>query len=229
MNEWFKTIGAVSVLCCCSFASGCNRIELDPMTIEVPDDGPAADVAPAPNLLAVRWSQLTPFLTPYGTDAYNTFYNPDADPDDIVILFSSEVQTCGAPLILRNFELETLDSGVCDESDDFWQIALVVPADLAAPGLFDLAGPSLWTHAAALRVEDEDFCDWGAPTACCAAGIYGPVRGAGTFEIVSVDATTITFNLDAEPQPSLNPDAVEPDPWKHDVLPAGSYVATLCP
>ena len=153
-----------------------------------PDEQEPENDPVTPNAIAMSMSQ-------------SGISHPEAAPDDLVILFASEAQECADPLIQKP---DSVGCGSAQEDELLdWQVFVVVPADLVGVGLVDLDGPTIYYVYSRM---------W----TTCGYSVGHLDGAAGTLDIVSLDATSISVKLDLDPSPTF-PDI------------NGDYTAPLCP
>lgn len=189
-----RASSSIKVFCVLAMAlCGCNGIVIDPLRSE---SAPLSDFneGAAPTAVAMTVAQLAAAEAPVGTFQGPTLW--DLQPDDLVLTFGSEAQSCAAPV---NDTSDSGDLAVC-AAEAFWQTILVIPADRVQVGVIDLADMDVRVYMA------------GAMPDC--GGGYGDQHGdEGTLEIVSMDDTSLHVNVTTDPIssfPTANGDYVVP-------------------
>jgi hypothetical protein len=205
MRHWIKAVGALAMM-----VSGCSAIVLDPLD----DDSsglktqikPGAGTAPAtpgavampPSAVAMRFSEWQ--IPSNDSSLFNvSLVGTTPDPDALVLFFASRSQACAQPAIHFN---PGTDPAAC-AGEAFWQTILVIPPDLAHPGVVDLDDRSIFVH----QVIWMSSCGGGS----------GNIPGIpGTLEIVSIDETSVSVKLNL-------------DQLRGWGTQNGDYTASLCP
>lgn len=203
---FLSAAGALAMMIC-----GCNPIVLDPVKTDshgsdvIGSDDDNDDDDPEPpeevHLLALRWSQITPF---FGTGSIYKpeWIGPPSEPGDLLILFGSREQTCAEPLLQDDYSLPE----VCD-NEPFEQTILIIPAGLAHPGVVDLGDLSV-------RIYHGEWLDLG--DGGCGGGAFTRLGLPGSLEILSLDASSVAVSLTAGAELS-------------GFVADGEYTASLCP
>jgi hypothetical protein len=206
-----RSVSVSAAIALAMMICGCNPLVIDAVNTDshssdiIGDDdddgGDEPEAAEPVSVLAMRWSQLTPFL---GTgNMYEPgWIGPESSPDDLLVLFGSAAQTCGDPLLQSDESLPD----VCD-TVPFAQTILIIPADLAQPGTIDLSDPSVHIYHGYWL----DLGDGG-----CGGGGFTKPGVPGTLEILSLDATSISVSLDGGTELA-------------EMVPSGEYDAPVCP
>ncbi|WP_437893698.1 hypothetical protein [Sorangium sp. So ce124] len=184
-------LGAMAVM-----NSGCGEIVFNPIQNGGWESSPEAitpiDEAPdeedndasPPHVIALRGSDVDfeslpfrPTLNPH----------PWADPDALVLFFSSAVQQCTQPAI----PIEIESDGTC-KTEPVWQHILMIPPELNTPGLIDLSNPRIGFH------------QFMAMAGCAGGGGGGTGnRYWGTLEIVESDETSLFVKVRGTENPSF--------------------------
>ncbi|WP_044965961.1 hypothetical protein [Sorangium sp. So ce145] len=160
--------------------SGCGEIVFNPIQNgswestpeaiapidEAPDE--ADDGASPPHVIALRGSDVD-----FGSLHFSPTLNPHpwADPDALVLFFSSAVQQCSQPVL-------AMEVGATCDLAPAWQHILMIPPELNGPGVIDLS---------VLRVGFQQFM---LMDNCSGGGGTGN-RYWGTLEIVESDETSL--------------------------------------
>lgn len=118
------------------------------------------------------------------------------DPNDLFLQFSDVGVACSEVTV-------DLPCG------GHWSASIGVPPALQKPGVYDLGGPELsrYSHMS------ESGAQYGADPKSCSGG--GGSFGTGTLEIISIDATSVKFKVNAKSYSSFSPN--------------GEYTAVRCP
>jgi hypothetical protein len=150
----------------------------------------------APNAVAMRFSQWpTPDSDPASLFNFSQL-GAVSDPNSLVLFYSNQPQVCPQPF------LELPDPTDCA---DLWQIILVIPSELAQPGVIDLQDQSIIEYRSVWQAN----CNGGGSGS-------GPGIVPGKLTITSIDATSVVTQLELDPSTG----------WEGE---SGNYTATFCP
>jgi hypothetical protein len=165
MKRWMTALGTLAVT---MMSARCAPVVLDPVQAD-PDRGSSGAAGPT-NALAMLIKDVA--LAGVEDDAASSIDAENiSDPDALVLMFGNQPESCTSPPI---------GIGGCTAPPGVWQGDLVLPSDLVQVGLVDLANP---------RVAAYQF------TSPACAGGEEIASLAGTLEIVSIDAGSITVDL----------------------------------
>ena len=174
MKNWILALAALTVV-----GSGCSPIVLEPLESHesltpIDDEGAAA----SSSLLAIRAGDAV--WTYKGSDFLDgkpwTFGKPWSDPDSLVLFFSSDIQECSDPLLAPR----------CTSPAPFWQTVVVIPPELARPGLLELRDPRVIGYSRVTFFDGSIDCGGGAG--------LGPIL-SGTLEIISSGPSSLSVKL----------------------------------
>lgn len=183
---------------------GCNGLAVDPIDSNPP---PGEGETGSPSAIAMPMSKWQ--ASPGSNPEIAPFAFERTSGDDLVIFLASKAQSCDDPILVPS-PAPGEDNADCSV-DPFWQIALVLPQDMAQPGVIDLE----------TDLDDAIRAHWSAQWHDCSGGWAIANAMPGTLEISSVDASSISMELSAE-LPIYSSSGPTPDP-------SGQYTATFCP
>lgn len=198
-----KTSGLLIVGAIFLGSLGCNGLVVDPIDSNSPEGESEPDV---PNAIVMPMSKWQ--ASPGSNAEIAPFAFEGTSPDDLVIFIANRQQNCNDPILVPA-DLPSAEASECN-NDTAWQIGLVLPQGLAAPGVIDLESDL----SDAIRIHWSAFSN-------CSGGWALTTSMPGTLEISSLDASSVVMDLSGE-LPYVSSSGPTPDP-------SGEYTATYCP
>ncbi|WP_437756397.1 hypothetical protein [Sorangium sp. So ce1389] len=166
MKRFLMAIGAMAIA-----STGCEEIVFEPVFGETSPSTPVTPPSPSdpeedpptPGALALRAGDAPP----------DSDYRTLEDPDTLILFFDSDVQEC----------FPTAIKATC-ENAPMWQLILIIPSELAVPGLIDLSDRRIFFSESLSEA-----------TPSCAFGGGRGTGTRGTLEIVTSDETSLFVKL----------------------------------